>query len=395
MRSRRTHSNLPMFTKKGELRSFLEMSFTDSLKQLIRVTVNIMIKEEMDTFRKEMTDLVFHFNGTYGRTMVGPFGEVRDIPIPRFRDNPTGFEPTTLSVFGEQQEKFAHLIAEMHRLGISQRKVKLLAKTCLGVNVSKDRVGAIHKELAQREETQINSTALTDEFTHLLLDGLWTKTKGYGFDDNDAVLLCALGVKANGERQIIGFAVARQEDYESWHDLLLSIKQRGLAGKNLTLAITDDAEGLIGALKQLYPTVKRQLCLVHKMRNVIGKTSHKNKAGVAEQLKAVYQEKTKESALLAVKSFCKRWYLEEPKAANSLKHHFLETLTYFDFPEDSWKQIRTNNILEREFRELRRRIKVFDSSFNDTNSMGRYANSIINYLNENYPAARKSLHTNP
>lgn len=119
MRSRRTHSNLPMFTKKGELRSFLEMSFTDSLKQLIRVTVNIMIKEEMDTFRKEMTDLVFHFNGTYGRTMVGPFGEVRDIPIPRFRDNPTGFEPTTLSVIGEQQEKFAHLIAEMHRLGIS------------------------------------------------------------------------------------------------------------------------------------------------------------------------------------------------------------------------------------------------------------------------------------
>lgn len=394
MQSRHANSNLPMFTEKGELRSFLEQSFTDSLKQLIRVTVNIMVKEEMETFRKEMTDLVFHFNGSYGRNMVGPFGEVKDIPIPRFRDNPTSFEPQTLGVFGEQQEKFTHLIAEMHRLGISQRKVKQLAQTCLGVKISANRVGAIHKELAEKEETQINSKPLTDEYVYLLLDGLWTKTKGYGFEDNDAVLLCALGIKENGERQVIGFTVAREEDYESWHALLLSLKERGLIGKALTLIITDDAEGLGGAVKQLYPKTKRQLCVIHKMRNVLGKTSFKHKAALAEDLKATYQKDTKETVLLAARAFCKRWYLLEPRAVNSFKHHFLETLTYLEFPQEIWKKIRTTNILEREFREVRRRIKVFDSSFNDTNSMGRYSNTIINYLNENYPAARKSLHTN-
>lgn len=395
MPRRNNNSNLPVFSEKGELRSFLEMSFTDSLKQLIRVTVNIMIKEEMEAFRKEMTDLVFHFNGSYGRTMIGPFGEVKQIPIPRFRDNPSGFEPTTLSVFGEQKEQFTHLIAEMHRLGISQRKVKLLAKTCLGITISKDRVGAIHKELADQEEIKINAKPLADEFAYLLLDGLWTKTKGYGFEDTDAVLLCALGIKENGQRQVIGFTVARKEDYESWHALLLSLRERGLTGKALTLIITDDAEGLSGAVKQLYPHTKRQLCVVHKMRNVIGKTSFKDKAALAADLKAAYQGETKEEMLLAAKSFCKKWYLKEPRAVASFKHHFLDTLTYLEFNKDIWKKIRTTNILEREFREVRRRIKVFDSSFNDAKSMGRYSNSIINYLNENYPAARQSLHTNP
>lgn len=140
MPRRRAHSNLPLFAGEGELRSFLEQSFTDSLKQLIKVTVNLMIKTEMETFRKEMTDLVLHFNGSYDRTMVGPFGAVTGIPVPRFRDNPTHFTPQTLNVFGQEQEKFTHLIAEMHRLGISQRKVKHLAKTCLGITLSKDRV---------------------------------------------------------------------------------------------------------------------------------------------------------------------------------------------------------------------------------------------------------------
>jgi len=396
MPSRKKNFNLPVFKDEVELTGFLEDSFTESLKQLIRVTVKLMIKEEMKNFREEMYQLVGpSFNGHYNRKMIGPFGTVEDIPVPRFRNNPDDFQPKTLGVFDQQQDKFFGLVAEMHRLGISQRKVKHIVKACLGTNISTNRVGTIHRQLAEVEEANINSTTLTDEFEYLLVDGLWTKTKGYGWEDSKSVLLCVLGIKPDGERKIIGFRVARSESYQDWHQLLLSIKQRGLQGRNLKLIISDDSEGLTKAVDQLFPQTPLQNCIVHKLRNVIGKTSYKNRKEVAADAKQVYQQETKEESLTTVKAFCKKWYLKEPKAVNSFKHNFLRTITYYDFEKKLWTKIRTTNILEREFREVRRRIKVFDSSFNSIDSHTRYAGSIINHLNQNYPAVKNpNLHTN-
>jgi len=391
MQGRKNNFNLPVFESETELRSFLENSFTQSLKQLIRQTVKIMIKEEMKTFREDIHQLVgtLSFNGHYDRKMVGPFGTVEKVPVPRFRDNPDGFQPKTLQVFDQEQDKFFGLVAEMHRLGISQRKVKHLVKTCLGINISTTKVGAVHKQLAETEEAKINTTLLNDDFDYLLCDGLWTKTKGYGWESNKSVLLCVLGIKPNGERKIIGFTVARSESYEDWQPLLLSIKQRGLKGKKLKLIISDDAGGLTKACDQLFPNIPLQNCIVHKLRSVITRSSFKNKKELAADAKVVYQQSTKKDALIKIKAFCKKWYLKEPKAVNSFKHNFLRTATYYDFDQHLWSKIRTTNILEREFREVRRRIKVFDSSFNDTDSHSRYAGSIINHLNQNYPSRIK------
>ena len=397
MPNRKSDSNVLGLQTEAELHKFLEGSFTESLRQLIRVTVKVMIKTEMEEFRKEMHDLVgtINFNGSYNRQLVGPFGSVEDIPVPRFRDNPTTFIPETLSVVGEERDKFMAIMAEMHRLGISQRKIDKLARTCFKTKVTPAKLGAVYKELADQESLQINSTPLTDDYEYLLADGLWVKAKGYGFEDAKAVILCVLGIKADRSRTVIGFTVARGETYESWHQLLLSITQRGFHGTNLKRIISDDGSGFDSAIAQLFPDTPHQICITHKMRDVIGKTKHKNKKVLANDLKRVYQQATKEQAIIQVKDFCRKWYLVEPKAVASLKHHFLETLTYFQFDQSLWKQIRTNNVLEREFREIRRRIRVMDSSFNDTKSATRYAGSIINYMNQNYPASRRTLHTNP
>ena len=75
--------------------------------------------------------------------------------------------------------------------------------------LSKNKVGKIHSELAQKEEVNINSQNIDDDYEYLLVDGIWQKTKGYGWENNKAVLLCILGIKPNGERKIIGFKFAR------------------------------------------------------------------------------------------------------------------------------------------------------------------------------------------
>ncbi|MBU0619267.1 IS256 family transposase [Patescibacteria group bacterium] len=386
-------NKLPIFENNQQLIKFLESSFTESLKQLIRLTVKTMIKTEMNEFRKETEGFIdkLYFNGHYPRNMISSMGKVKGINVPRFRQKPDGWQPKTLNIFTAEQEKFMRLIEQMHLLGISQRKIRQLAKTCLGITISANRVGKIYKQLAVCEEANINDQMLDDNFKHLLADGLWSKVKGYGWENNKGVLLCVLGIRPDGKRKIIGFSVERSESYQNWYKLLSSIKQRGLRGKNLQLAITDDTEGLHGAIKQLFPNTPVQNCIVHKMRNVIGKARHKHKAAIGEDIKVVFNQENKQAAIKEAKSFCKKWYLKEPNVINSFRHNLEPCFTYLQFPKEQWSKIRSTNILEREFREIRRRIKVFDSSFNNVESKKRYANSIINYLNQNYPSAQGSF----
>ena len=384
-----TKKELPPFQNEQELTKFLEQNFSESLKQLIRVTVNTMVKNEMETFRKEATEK-FYFNGVYLRKMLSSFGRIDGIPIPRFRENSSGFNLRSLDVFDEEESKFAKLIEEMHLLGISQRKISHLSEVCFGVKISKNRVGAIYKELAEVEEMKINSQKLSDDFIYLILDGIWEKTKGYGWEDNDSVLLCALGVKANGQRKILGFSLARKEDYESWHELIENIKGRGLKGESLKLLIVDDNPAIKKTADSLFPKVKFQLCIVHKMRNVLKKTSHKNKEKIAKDLTEIFASENKKEAIKKTKKIVRKWYLTEPKAMASLRYNIIFCFTYMKFKRELWTKLRTTNLLEREFRELRRRMKVFDNTFQNKESANRYANTIFTYLNNNYPL---SLHT--
>lgn len=378
----------PVFNNDKELSDFLLSNVTDSLKQSIKVTVSIMVKAEMENLRKEVKEHL-SFNGYYDRNMLSTLGKIEGIQIPRWRQTPPiGQNLKSFSVFDQQKQQFEQLVAEMHRLGVSDRKVEHLCKTVFGASLNKNRVSIIHKELAEQESLQINSQPITDEFEYVLWDGIWVKAKSFGLKNNNkSVLLCALGVKADGSRKIIGFAPADNESYESWHALILNIKQRGFKPDGLKLNITDDCGGLQSALNHLFPSVPVQGCIVHKMRNALVKTKHKNKEAVGADLSNIYAAETKGEALERFKAFAKKWYVAEPVAVESLRFNFERTLTYYDFPKELWRKIRTNNILEREFREVRRRIKVFDSSFNSTDSLTRYGNSIFNYLNNYYPAA--------
>lgn len=383
--------SVPVFNSDKELSQYLEHNLTETLKQAIRVTVNMMIKEEMKQIRTDLEEKL-SFNGSYSRHLTSPMGRIPNISVPRFRELPhEQLKLHSTQVFEQEKDRMYQLIAEMHRLGVSHRKIKQLANTCFGINLSANKSSQIHRELAEQESLQINQYSLTDEFAYLILDGVWVKCKSFGLrNTNKTALLCALGVTATGTRKMIGFTVAYQEDTTNWTEFITQLKQRGLTGKQLKLIMCDDNGGLANALDQIYPSIPKQLCITHKMRNVMSKTSYKHKTLVAEDLKTIYQATTREEGLLRAEAFAKRWYIKEEKAVKSLAFNFELTLTYLQFPQDQWSSLRTTNMLEREFREVRRRIKVFDSSFNDTKSLNAYANSIFDYLNHNYPA---TLHT--
>jgi len=383
--------NQSFFNSEKELSEYMLKNVSDSLKQAIKVTVSMMVKEEMKSLRQEL-DEKLSFNGYYQRNLISTAGKIEGIDIPRFRERPMGrLDLKSTEIFDSEKDGFFNLISEMHRTGVSQRKIARIAKDCFGVELSKNRIGNVHRELAEKEEFRINNETITEEFEYLLLDGIWVKCKNFGLnEDNRAVLLCALGIGKENKRKIIGFKFSFKEDYEDWHSFLLSLKERGFKSESLGCIISDDGTGLASALNHLFPHIPHQSCIAHKMRNAISKTSQRNKAVLAEDVKKIYAAKTKEEAEKRAQEFMKKWYVKEEAAVRTLSFNFKKTLIYFDFPQDKWKQIRTSNVLEREFREVRRRIKVFDSSFNNSTSCNNYAGSIFSYLNDNYP---ERLHT--
>lgn len=389
--SNRKIKKLPVFEHEKDLLSFLERSLTDNLKQFIRVSISTLVRAEMEQIREELRSSshqsVPSFNGTYDRQLVSPFGKVEAIPIPRFREGFTATSaPQTLGRFEDEKSRTWDLLRDMHLLGISQRKVKHLANKHLGLNVSTKAIKDATHELVMHESSRINTQALHDDYEYLYMDGIWEKVKGGGWDGTKAVVLCVLGVKTDGSRQIIGFTLARAEDEASWLELLTDIKRRGLSGNKLSLITMDDSAGAKAAIEKTYPSVPIQNCLVHKLRSVMRKSSYNNRAAITEDLKAITNANSPEQATKAAKDIVKKWYVTERSAMNSLKHNFEYCLTYFQFPEDIWKKIRSTNILEREFREVRRRTKVNDHSFNDAESARRYHEGIFQYLNAHYPA---------
>jgi transposase-like protein len=378
-------AKLPVFQDDTDLQNFLRRNLEESLQQLIRVSVTTMVKTEMESLRAELPTPPI-FNGYYPRHLSSPYGRIENIPVPRFREGFTSdCQPQTLQVFDHEQQRFLNIVAEMHRMGISQRKVKQLAKLCFGMNISTTTISQVHKELAETEAAKLNSRSLQGiKYRYLIMDGIWIKAKGYGWESDDAVMLCAVGIREDGTEDIIGFTIAKGEDQESWEGYISSLISRGLDVQSLQLIIADDGAGLRAAKDRLLPRVKIQVCIVHKMRNVMNKTSRKHRKAVTAGLKDIYASTTKDEATAKAKALIKQWYTSEPKAMESLRFHFEDTLTYLEFSPELWSKLRTSNIIERLFREVRRRMKVMDNSFNSTESASNYSASILGNLQEVY-----------
>jgi len=381
------------FNSESEISEYLLENIGSNLKQAIKVTVEMMLKVEMQELRKELEEKLeerekMYFNGYYNRHLVSPVGKVENIEIPRFRGGNEGYNIEGLKLFEEEKQRFFDLIAQMHLRGVSQKKIGEICTICFGKKMSKAQVGKVYKNLVNQEEYKINSQKHDDDFVFLVIDGIWEKVHSFRIDEensNKMVVLCVLGVRRDGSRKILGYKLADTESYNSWFEILSSVKERGLLGNNLQIITSDGNEGGIKALKQIYPGKVIQYCLAHKCRSVSTKASRKNQKAIGEDFSYIMAAENLEEAKERAKEFEKKWIVQEQTSVNVMKHKFEEYFKYFMFPQSIWKTIRTTNILEREFREVRRRTKVFDNSFVSKQSSENYHNGLFTYLNQFYP----------
>jgi transposase-like protein len=233
----------------------------------------------------------------------------------------------------------------------------------------------------------------------VLFLGISQKVREIGIEKK--MMLCAFGIhrKRPGEaerlNEILSFQLTDVEGEASWKGFLAELKGRGLLGKKLKLIITDGNPALLRAIKQIYPFTKGQRCMAHKMRNVAVKIRKVNRPHCLKEAKPIFAADSRQEAIKRFRHWEAIWIVEEEWAVKCMKKDLFNCLHYFKFEKELWTSIRTTNILERAFREVRRRTRPMSNFFTNEAGANRIMFGISEMLNENWKgSALKLISTN-
>lgn len=380
-----TTSSYTLNTEK-ELNAHLLEQFGSNLKQAIKSTVGIMVRAEMEQLRVTL-GASLQFNGAYTRDLVSPVGKVEDIPIARFRTGNQSHTLASMGVFAQEKERFYEIVANMHAVGVSQRKVDAFCKRLFGKAAPPATTKRVFTELLEQEAFQVNSRSLaTEVYDYLYLDGIWQTVQGTltGEAKEQVILAISAYSVTRNEHRFLGFMLANAEDEESWNTLLDRLVARGFDLTHVQLMCMDGGAGLLSALERRGCTVPIQICITHRYRNVLKYTSKRNKGAMGKDLKTLTTSTSKEEFLRKAKAMEQKWHTLEARAMESLKWKLEQSLTYFDFPPEHWRFIRTTNKLERAFREVRRRTVIQDHHFQSKESAERYMTVALAQADHSY-----------
>ena len=290
--------------------------------------------------------------GHYERKLETKAGEVR-LRVPKLRSLP--FETAIIERYRRREASVEEALVEMYLAGVSVRRVEDITEALWGTRVSSGTVSRLNQKIYRHIEAWRNR-AIDGEFPYVYLDGVILKRSWAGEVRNVSVLV-AIGVGADGYRQILGVAEGQKEDLEGWRGFLRHLKDRGLGTPRLI--ISDACRGLVEAVNELYPDADWQRCVVHFYRNVFSHVPNSKVADVARMLKAIHAQEDRSAADTKTREVvAKLRTMKLPAAAELVETKGHETLTYYAFPTNHWRQLRTNNPLERIIREIRRRTRV-------------------------------------
>jgi transposase-like protein len=316
-------------------------------------------------------------NGYYYRSFLTFFGLIEELKVIRLREGSViGY---LLERYQRRSKEIDRMIQRMFLLGVSTRKVEEVLEILLGYkSISPGLVSKVSKELGVLVK-EYHQRGLKDYYQYLIFDGIYVSVNSPIYKEKRCILVC-YGITQFGKRELIDFEItAKGESEAAWEGFINRLYRRGLEGKQLKLAVTDGNKGTGRALDLIYPFVSRQRCWAHKMRNVSSYLPKKETLCLKEA-KQIYQAQDKQKALQCFKDWSYRWREKYPKAVNCLSKDIEHLLYFYECPKFLWKKIRTTNLIERCFKEVRRRTKVM-GYFQNGESVERIIFGLFNRQN--------------
>jgi len=336
-----------------ELRGHIDEPVRSSVEETLNALLDAEAESQCGAKRYERSaERVDTRAGYYERTLETKAGEVK-LKVPKLRKLP--FETQIIERYRRREASVEEALVEMYLAGVSVRRVENITEALWGTRVSSSGVSRLNQKIYQHIEAWRNREII-GEFAYVHLDGIILKRSWAGEVRNVSVLV-AVGVGVDGYRQILGVAEGEKEDLVGWRGFIAYLKNRGLQGVKLIVA--DACRGLIEAAAEGFPEAQFQRCVVHFYRNVFSHVPNQKMAEVARMLKAIHaQENRLEAQKKAVEVVARLQEMKLHKAAYLIEQKIGETFTYYSYPSQHWRQLRTNNLIERVMREIRRRTRV-------------------------------------
>lgn len=295
-----------------------------------------------------------------GRLQIGE--GVVEVRRPQVRGGSEPYRSPLWDLMGGRSAEVERLVVEMYARGLSTRDIEDLFRGPDGeVLLSKSAVSGITDRLWEEYEAFSQRDLSELPLIYLVVDGVYEAMRRLGHVRDG--LLVAWGILEDGRRVLVHLELGNRESYESCLGFLRGMKARGL--QDPVLVTSDGAPGMIRAIDEAFPHSLRQRCLVHKKRNVMDKIPDADKAAVAGFLGAVYHAPTLEIARSLATQFAETYEGRYPSAVRSFLDDLEACLAHLRCPEVHRRAIRTTNIIERAFEELRRRTKVIPRFFDE------------------------------
>jgi putative transposase len=317
-------------------------------------------------------------NGYYHRDLGTRLGLLHRLRVPRTRG---GYASELLPRYQRRQESVHALVREAFLRGISTRQVGQVLAPVLGEAYSAQTISRITRGLDAAVE-QFHRRPLGDHYLYLFLDGVVLKVRDGTGKMRKRTVLAAYGITAQGERELLAYRQVRGESEVAWTAFLQDLYLRGLEGHVLRLVTIDGSPGLRAALGLVYPRALVQLCWAHKLRNIADKV-RKSEGSCVAQAAAIYRAAGRHQALRAFRLWAARWRRRRPRAVACVERDLEELLSFFSVPQSHWQKVRTTNVIERAFREVRRRTRPM-SSFTNPASCDRIMFGVISHLNRSW-----------
>ena len=371
--------------------AMLETTLDRMVRKSVEETLNAMLDAEADEItgaaRYERSgERKAYRAGHYERDLTVKAGKM-SLKVPKLKG--AVFESAVIERYRRREESVEEALIDMYLAGVSTRQVDDVSQLLWGDRMPSQTLSdKLKKVYADIDEWR--GRPLEQDYPYLFMDGVWHK-RCWGGSVVHVSILVAVGVGMDGRREVLSVAEGMKEDSESWREFIKGMLARGLKGVRLVTG--DRCAGLVAAVNELLPGARYQRCMVHFERNILAKVNPKNRDWAADALKAIFSMESRDKALEKAESVAKDMEARKLReAAKCLREGIGETTTYLldDYPREHRRRIRTNNMIERLNREIRRRTRVV-GSFPDGRSALMLICARVRYVTSSEWSTRRYL----
>jgi transposase-like protein len=346
-------------------------TFTDPLTEVLRNGARALLAQAVEAevssllscHADKLTDdgrrrLVRHGHLPEREIMTG-IGPVA-VRCPRVRDRGgegcerIRFSSAILPPYARRSKSLEVLIPILYLKGISSGDfadalIALLGRDAGGLSAST--IGRLKEAWSEEHARWSKRDLSAKRYIYFWVDGIHVQAR---LEDTAQCLLIIIGATPEGRKELVGLTDGVRESAQSWRELLLDLKRRGLS-IGPELAVADGALGFWQALEEVWPNTRGQRCWVHKTANVLNKLPKSQQPKAKRALQEIWMAETKKDALAAFHAFVETWGVKYDKAVECLIKDRDALLAFYDFPAEHWKHLRTTNVIESSFATVRHR----------------------------------------